>query len=115
MHLFADDEKLFEGIACPQSSQHNIDKLQVWTQDWLLQFNVEKFCVWHLGPNGKLNNLQPHHQSKRTTREQRRRNLVTSLMINLNFTAMSSMLFPVQALVLDYLNELSTEDKHLYL
>ena len=33
MHLFADDAKLFD-IACPQSIQHNIDELQVWTQDW---------------------------------------------------------------------------------
>ena len=37
MHLFTDDAKLF-GTACPQSIQHNIDELQVWTQDWLLQF-----------------------------------------------------------------------------
>ncbi|XP_065573894.1 uncharacterized protein LOC136035863 [Artemia franciscana] len=35
MHLFTDDAKLL-GIACPQSIQHNIDELQVWTQDWFL-------------------------------------------------------------------------------
>ena len=39
MHLFANDTKLFD-IACPQIIQCNIYKLKVWTQDWLLQFNV---------------------------------------------------------------------------
>ena len=55
MHLFADDAKLF-GIAYPQSNQHNIVKLQVWTHDWLLQFNAGKCCVLHLGPNNPMTN-----------------------------------------------------------
>ena len=55
MHLFTDDAKLL-GIACPESIQHNIDELQVWTQDWLLQFNLGKCCVLHLGPNNPMAN-----------------------------------------------------------
>ena len=55
MHLFSDDAKLF-GIACPQSIQSDIDELQVWTHDWLLQFNVGKCCVLHLGPNNPMAN-----------------------------------------------------------
>jgi hypothetical protein len=41
MHLFADDAKL-SGIANPHKIQHNLDRLQNWTQDWLLQFNTSK-------------------------------------------------------------------------
>ena len=39
MHLFADDAKLF-GIANTYKIQNNLDRLQNWTQDWLLQFST---------------------------------------------------------------------------
>ena len=32
------------------------EKLQVWTQDWLIQFNVGKCCVLHLGTNNPMAN-----------------------------------------------------------
>ena len=56
MHLFADDPKLF-GIACPQKIKRDIDETQIWTHDWLLQFNAGKCCVLHLGTNGKLHDV----------------------------------------------------------
>ena len=55
MHLFSDDAKLF-GIACPQSIQCSTDELQVWNQDCLLQFNIGKCRVLHLGPNNPMVN-----------------------------------------------------------
>ena len=53
MDLSADDAKLF-GIAKPHKIQYNLDRLQNWSQGWLLQFNTRKCCILQLGPNSYI-------------------------------------------------------------
>ena len=88
IQLFTDDAKLF-GIACPQSIQHIIDELQVWTQDWLLQFNAGKCCVLHLGTNNPMANYTIYNPTTKV-REQLKnraeeRDLVVIINDKLNF------------------------------
>ena len=50
--LFADDAKVYRRIRSPQDRdilQDDINKLQQWSQKWLLQFNEEKCKVMHFG------------------------------------------------------------------
>ena len=48
--LYADDSKLF-GPANQQSLQRDLHKIQMWAQDWLLEFNTSKCSVLHFGSN----------------------------------------------------------------
>ena len=50
--IFADDTKLYAQSNTtdgPQSLQHDLDKLQEWSQKWLLKFHPEKCSVLKLG------------------------------------------------------------------
>ena len=53
--LYADDSKLF-GPAIQQSLQSDLQRIQKWTSEWLLKFNINKCSVLHFGNNN------PHHQ-----------------------------------------------------
>ena len=66
--LFSDDPKLF-GIEYPQSNQHDIDELQDWAQDWLLQFNIGKCLTLYFGPNNPMANCTIYNP-KAKVREQ---------------------------------------------
>jgi hypothetical protein len=49
--LFADDVKIWKAISTPDDSkilQENLDALQNWSANWLLQFNTNKCAVLHL-------------------------------------------------------------------
>ena len=52
--IFADDTKVFKDINNTSDHldlQNAVDKMYMWTQDWLLQFNKNKCKVLHLGKN----------------------------------------------------------------
>ena len=54
IRLFADDTKLFN-IADTDTDklriQNDTDKLEEWSEKWLLKFNVDKCCTMHYGHN----------------------------------------------------------------
>ena len=50
--LFADDAKIFRRIKCPEDRQRlqaDLDKLQEWSNRWLLKFNEKKCTVLNIG------------------------------------------------------------------
>ena len=53
--LFADDAKIFRSIRCEADYlqlQRDIDILFEWSRTWLLNFNISKCYVLHLGLTG---------------------------------------------------------------
>jgi hypothetical protein len=53
---FADDSKLCKNISTDRDAetlQHDLDNLHKWSQNWLMQFNVDKCSVIHLGHGNK--------------------------------------------------------------
>ena len=51
--MFADDTKIWTVITTDQdiiSLQSDLNKLAVWSDKWLLRFNIDKCKVMHLGP-----------------------------------------------------------------
>jgi hypothetical protein len=55
---FADDTKLYTDIKDNQSAntlQDDLDKLQKWTEDWNMAFNLPKCGIMHLGYGNPLN------------------------------------------------------------
>lgn len=54
--LYADDTKILSKVVsneCVSSLQSDLDKAFIWTQNWLLKFNVSKCVVMHYGSNNK--------------------------------------------------------------
>ena len=52
MRMFADDTKIWRTISCLSDSdslQDDLDKLSVWSDQWLLRFNAAKCKVMHVG------------------------------------------------------------------
>jgi ribonucleases P/MRP protein subunit RPP40 len=52
MRMFADDTKIWCPIRCLSDShslQDDLDKLSVWSDQWLLRFNADKCEVMHVG------------------------------------------------------------------
>ena len=52
MKMFADDTKIFRKVEHTrdvQALQADLDKLSDWCQDWILEFNIEKCKVMHIG------------------------------------------------------------------
>ena len=52
--LFADDTKLYTGVAQRLGSvqlQKDLDKMALWAEKWQLPFNKGKCCVLHMGPS----------------------------------------------------------------
>ena len=52
MKMFADDAKLYRPISSPadsQTLQHDLKKLEQWSDSWLLRFNASKCKIMHLG------------------------------------------------------------------
>ena len=48
--LFADDTKIFTEVPVNQQTlQQDLDKLQIWSNEWQLRFNAAKCKVMHLG------------------------------------------------------------------
>ena len=48
--LFADDTKIFTEVPVNQQTlQQDLDKLQIWSNEWQLRFNATKCKVMHLG------------------------------------------------------------------
>ena len=50
--IFADDTKLYSEISSKSDSdslQNDLNNLVIWTNTWLLNFNLNKCCVMHLG------------------------------------------------------------------
>ena len=59
--MFADDTKIFRQIASQEDAvelQSDLQKLQEWSNIWLLQFNAEK-C--HVLPLGRFENIKHAH------------------------------------------------------
>lgn len=60
IRLFADDTKLFN-IADTDTDklriQNDTDKLEEWSEKWLLKFNVDKCCTMHYGHNNTEHTL----------------------------------------------------------
>ena len=60
--LFADDTKIFQKIDSKEDAlllQKDIDELQLWSDKWLLRFNIDKCHVLTLG---KFSNIQHTHR-----------------------------------------------------
>ena len=52
--MFADDTKLFRTVKTIDDCnilQNDLNTLSQWTNDWLLNFNVDKCKVMHIGKN----------------------------------------------------------------
>ena len=52
--IFADDTKIYKHVKNPEDGialQKDLDKLQDWSKEWMLYFNVEKCKVMHSGIN----------------------------------------------------------------
>ena len=50
--IFADDTKIYRSVQTPNESaelQEDLSKLEKWSKDWMLYFNVEKCKVMHFG------------------------------------------------------------------
>ena len=48
--LFADDTKIFTEVPVNQQTlQQDLDKLQIWSNEWQLRFNATKCKIMHLG------------------------------------------------------------------
>jgi hypothetical protein len=64
--LYADDTKILSIVnsdLCVKEIQDDLNKAFEWTQDWLLNFNINKCVVMHYGSNNKnypffINNIQ---------------------------------------------------------
>nr|VZI42214.1 unnamed protein product [Spirometra erinaceieuropaei] len=57
--MFGDDVKLWQVIKSSndqRSHQNNLHRLQVWSENWLLDFNVQKCAVLHLRPTNSHSN-----------------------------------------------------------
>lgn len=55
IRLFADDTKLWTRISGPEDVaklQQDLNRLQQWSDEWLLAFNINKCKVMHVGHNG---------------------------------------------------------------
>jgi hypothetical protein len=55
IRLFADDTKLWTRITGPGDNtrlQQDLNRLQQWSDEWLLPFNINKCKVMHVGHNG---------------------------------------------------------------
>lgn len=51
---FADDSKLGRGVSCKEDVEclrQDLAKLEKWSEDWQMQFNIDKCSVMHLGWN----------------------------------------------------------------
>ena len=50
MALFADDTKLYRRIQCSDDNiilQNDVNKLQLWSKKWSMEFNKAKFKTIH--------------------------------------------------------------------
>ena len=51
--LFTDDAKIYQSVRCETDYlqlQRDITTLHRWSQTWLLNFNISKYHLLHLGP-----------------------------------------------------------------
>ena len=63
MLKFADDTKIFREVRDVQDSicmQEDLDRLVEWADKWLMQFNLNKCKVMHVGQ--KKSNVFVHHE-----------------------------------------------------
>ena len=63
LRLFADDTKLFSPINSDsdiEELQHDNEKLEDWSDKWLLRFNIGKCCTLHYGYNNPNHTYEMH-------------------------------------------------------
>jgi hypothetical protein len=71
---FADDTKLCKGVKNIEdvvSLQNDLDKLHQWSEDWQMQFNVDKCSVIHVGRNNKQNIYKLGDKNLRSSESER--------------------------------------------
>ena len=56
--MFADDTKIYNTSENHHELQEDINKLEIWSKKWLLNFNVDKCKVLHIGKNNPCHNYQ---------------------------------------------------------
>jgi retron-type reverse transcriptase len=74
LSLFADDTKLFSSVRSAeqvQSLQDSINKLNSWSEEWLMQFNASKCAVMHLGSNNPCHNYTLGSATLETTKSEK--------------------------------------------
>ena len=57
---FADDTKMneYKNVNCSEDAdilRNDLSKLDQWSKDWQMQFNIEKCVVMHMGRGNKQN------------------------------------------------------------
>ena len=58
---FADDTKMCKTVSSSkeiESLQRDLNSLHKWSNDWQMQFNVDKCSIIHVGHNNKLSNYK---------------------------------------------------------
>ena len=73
VRMFADDTKIWrkiEGREDSEELQKDLDRLNEWSEEWLMQFNPDKCRVMHLG--GERNTATPLRRQRKSLGSQKR-------------------------------------------
>jgi hypothetical protein len=71
---FADDTKMFKKVNCSEDAQilrNDLSKLDEWSKDWQMQFNIDKCIVMHMGRGNKENDYMLGNTKLRKSNRER--------------------------------------------